>query len=197
MSSRPYLSTTCLNPDFTCSASATSILTANASPPAAKMSPASVTSFSSLRAAIATLAPASARASAVSRPMPCEAPVTTATLPFRLNIFFAYLGLSAPVLGRVGFGTGDLVERGRQAFLVFDIECGHRAFDLPQQPGQHAPRTYFHKGVHPFVDQQAHRLFPTHRHRYLTHQGVLGFGAGGLGVRVHVGHQRHLQVCKR
>ena len=85
MSRRPNFSITCLNPAFTCSASATSIFTAMAVPPAASISVTSVASFSSLRAATATFAPAWTRASAVSLPMPCEAPVTIATLSFRLN----------------------------------------------------------------------------------------------------------------
>src|SRR5208282_4489253 len=43
--------------------------------------------FSSLRARIATAAPASARPSATPRPIPPLPPVTTATLPLRSNIF--------------------------------------------------------------------------------------------------------------
>src|SRR6202140_1750762 len=66
--------------------SATSILTAKASPPLAVISWTSSASFSSLRAATGTLARASASACAVSRPMPWEAPVTTATLSRKLNI---------------------------------------------------------------------------------------------------------------
>ena len=86
ISSRPNFSIICLNPAFTCCASATSILTARAVPPAAAISPASAVSFFSFRAATATFAPASTSARAVSRPMPCDAPVTSATLPFKLNI---------------------------------------------------------------------------------------------------------------
>src|SRR6266571_1602719 len=86
ISRRPNFSTTCLNPAFTCSASETSIFTANASPPFATISFTSAASFSSLRAATPTFAPAPDSASAVSRPIPCDAPVTTATLSFKLNI---------------------------------------------------------------------------------------------------------------
>src|SRR6266567_1170035 len=88
MSRRPNFSTTCLNPAFICSASATSIFTTSASPPDATISFTSAASFSSLRAATATFAPASDRARAVSRPMPWDAPVTSATLSFKLNIRF-------------------------------------------------------------------------------------------------------------
>src|SRR5262249_32550211 len=60
--------------------------TARLSPPDAAISFTSEASFSSLRAATATFAPAAASASAVSRPIPCEAPVTTATLSLSENI---------------------------------------------------------------------------------------------------------------
>src|SRR6266851_620230 len=86
ISRRPNFSRTRLKPALTCSASDTSIFTASAVPPAAVISATSAKSFSSLRAATATFAPASASASAVSRPMPWEAPVMRATLSFKLNI---------------------------------------------------------------------------------------------------------------
>ena len=55
-------------------------------PPAASISATSVASFSVLRAATATFAPATTSASAVERPMPCDAPVTRATLSWSENI---------------------------------------------------------------------------------------------------------------
>src|SRR5438105_92392 len=167
ISSRPNFSITCLNPVFTCSASATSILIANASPPAAAISLTSAASFSSFRAATTTFAPASANASAVSRPMPCDAPVTTATLSFKLNIFQENVYLQAPILCRVELRTRDLIQRHCQALLVFDIQRRHRALNLPQQSCQHASWPHFHKCVHAFIDQRAYGFFPAHRPRHL------------------------------
>src|SRR5713101_8843023 len=209
MSSRPNFSSTCLNPALTCSASATSIFTANASPPAAKISFTNDASFSSFRAATATFAPASASARAVSRPIPCEAPVTSATLSFKLNIrdlahcprsgdfsLSPYLLTSLlPYLvfsGRVGTRPGNLLRRGRQAPFVFDVQRRHRPLDLPQQSREHAPRPNFHKRIHPFFDQQTDRLFPPHRHGYLLNQRFARFTATGGRVRIHIRHQRHL-----
>ncbi len=60
--------------------------TASASPPAAAISATTPASFSVLRAAAATRAPARAKASAVARPIPCDAPVTSATRSFKLNM---------------------------------------------------------------------------------------------------------------
>src|SRR5579862_4281124 len=86
MSSLPNFASNCWKPVFTWAASATSMGTARASPPAAAISDASEASFSVLRAAMATFAPASARARDVARPMPCDAPVTRATLSLSENI---------------------------------------------------------------------------------------------------------------
>src|SRR5581483_918250 len=72
--------------DLMSSSLATSILKAAAFPPAPVISPTTAASLSWLRAASATAAPASASASAQERPMPCEAPVTSATCPSRLVV---------------------------------------------------------------------------------------------------------------
>ncbi len=92
MSSRPNFASTCWNPAFTCAGSETSIGTASASPPAAWISAASSPSFSTFRAATATFAPASTSEREVARPIPCDAPVTNATLSFSENILRLGLG---------------------------------------------------------------------------------------------------------
>src|SRR5712671_5110715 len=56
-----------------------------ASPPCWRMSRATASQASALRLDITTLAPSRAIASALARPMPRLEPVTTATLPSRLN----------------------------------------------------------------------------------------------------------------
>ena len=64
----------------------TSQRTARARPPASSSSAAAAAFFSSLRAAMATVAPAAARPRANPRPMPLLPPVTMATLPLRSNM---------------------------------------------------------------------------------------------------------------
>src|SRR6266536_3041989 len=215
ISSRPNFSTTCLNPAFTCSASATSIFTASASPPADTISPTSAANFSSFRAATTTFAPASANALAVSRPIPCDAPVTTATLSFKLNIPSAplrhpkktchqrqlqeYRTLSDLCLlpsRCVELRPGNLVQRDRQTLLVFHVQRRHGSLNLPQQSCQHAPRAHFHKRVHAFINQHAHGFFPTHRHRHLPHQRIPRLSSLSLSVRIDIRHQRPSQIRK-
>src|SRR6266704_280825 len=206
ISSRPNFSTTCLNPAFTCSASETSIFIANASPPFATISFTSTASFPSLRAATATVAPASDSASAVSRPIPCDAPVTTATLSFKLNITIPPGSLARILPFPLFFPTSssrsvrpcssNLFYRRRQALFVLDVQRRHRALDLPQQSRQHPPGPDFDKRIHALVDQQPHGLFPAHRHRNLPNQRLTCFVAIGRGVRIHIRHQRQLQIRK-
>src|SRR6266446_9668379 len=81
MSILPNCPSADLIPDFTCSSSATSMTNADALPPEAAISATRSSSFWRLRAATATVAPSRASASAQARPMPCDAPVTSATRP--------------------------------------------------------------------------------------------------------------------
>src|SRR5882762_4467368 len=80
----PNCAMTALKTALICSSSATSSPNAAAWPPAAVISLTTSSSFSRLRAATATAAPAFARRSAQARPIPCEAPVTKATRPDRV-----------------------------------------------------------------------------------------------------------------
>src|SRR5262245_59662845 len=52
-----------------------------ASPPAERIAPATVSALSAWRSATTTRAPAAARRWAIASPIPCAAPVTTATWP--------------------------------------------------------------------------------------------------------------------
>src|SRR4051794_13216077 len=70
-----------------CALSEMRAVTAIASPPRAQIAAATSSHGSWLRDEITTLAPASAKASAIARPMPREDPVTIATLPVRSNRF--------------------------------------------------------------------------------------------------------------
>src|SRR5215203_5720349 len=66
------------------SLSVTSVFTASAGMPEAEISRRSASSLSTAREASTTEAPRDASSLAVASPMPLEAPVTTATLPFRV-----------------------------------------------------------------------------------------------------------------
>src|SRR5579862_235780 len=85
------------------SASVTSHSIASARPPAPSIALAAVSSSSIERDASATAAPAAANASAISRPMPREAPVTSARLPASEN-------RSVPCMSGNGSGRGALTE---------------------------------------------------------------------------------------
>ena len=74
-----------------CALSEMRAATAIASPPLARIAAATSSHGSWLRDEITTLAPASAKASAIALPMPREDPVTIATFPVRSNRFIICL----------------------------------------------------------------------------------------------------------
>src|SRR5271170_1481946 len=185
MSSLPNFASVCRKPDFTCAGSATSIGTASASPPAASISATSDASLSAVRAATATFAPAPASATEVARPIPCEAPVTRATLSLSENMRLAFR--------RFGARLRDLVERGLETRGVLDIEAAHRAVNLPQQAGEYFARSDFDEDVNALLDHFAHGLEPADRHGHLTNQRFARFLACGDFLRIHVGDDRKMQ----
>src|SRR6202167_3552175 len=185
MSSLPNFASVCWKPDFTCAASATSIGTASASPPAASISATSDASVSAVRAATATLAPAPASATDVAERIPCEAQVTRATSSLSENMQLAFR--------RFGARLRDLVERGLQTCSVLDIEAAPGAVDLPQQAGQYLARSDFDEDVDSLLDHLAHRVEPTNRHGHLTDQRLARLVAGGDGLGIHIGDDRKTQ----
>ena len=78
-------------------------------PPAAAISAATSASFASLRAASATVAPASASANAHARPIPCDAPVTNATRPASVLICLP-LPQSSPLYEPTGDSSTEIRE---------------------------------------------------------------------------------------
>src|SRR3984885_1006990 len=185
MWSRPNFASACWKPVFTWAASDTSIGTASASPPVAWISATSDASLSAVRAATATFAPAPASATDVARPMPCDAPVTRATLSLSENMRLAFR--------RFGARLRDLVERGLQTCSVLDIEAAHRAVDLPQQAGQHLARSDFDEDVDSLLDHLPHRIEPANRHGHLTDQRLARLVAGSDRLGIHVGDNRETQ----
>src|SRR3954469_19409066 len=87
-----------------------------ASPPLARMPAATSSQGPWLRAEIATLAPASAKASAIARPMPRDDPVTIATLPVRsksfiISFLYDYCSAERPLKYLVHIGIAERLQR--------------------------------------------------------------------------------------
>ena len=81
MSSRPRVCTTSAKNASTAAVDVTSRRAAAAVSPSPARAPATASAFSRCRSAMITAAPLAARVSAMPRPSPCAAPVTTATCP--------------------------------------------------------------------------------------------------------------------
>src|SRR3984957_17980557 len=193
ISSLPNLARTCWNPVLIWAASATSMGTARASPPADSISVTRVASFSVLRAATATFAPEAASPTAVARPIPCDAPVMSATLSFSENIRSNFLVRSA--LGFAGFGArlGDFLQRVFQAGGIFHVENADATIDLAQQAGQNFAGADFDEDIHAGFDHFVNRIEPTDRRGDLADQRVAGFVAGDDGFGIDIGDQRKFQ----
>src|SRR5512138_3793830 len=110
---------------------------------------ASLTSFR------ARLAPPRASSSAMARPMPRAAPVTSAVLPLK-----SYIGHASLERGE------GLLERG----LVLHVEDLHRLVDALGQPGQHLARSHLDEPGDPEPDQLLHALDPPHGRGHLLEE---------------------------
>src|SRR4051812_44496657 len=91
MSTPPKSRQTCSTPTLTCSSLVTSIWTARVEPSPALISSAALRAASTLRPAIATLAPCFTNCRAISFPIPLAPPVTIAVLSFKC--MFLFLGV--------------------------------------------------------------------------------------------------------
>src|SRR5262249_11104358 len=99
------------------------------------------------RAAATTVAPCSASRVAIARPMPRDAPVTSATLPVRLNMEFRF----------------DRCEIVR----LFDVEDCRLAVDPLHHAAQRVPGTHFNIRCDALRRKALHDRFPPHRRRDL------------------------------
>ncbi len=95
-STRPNRSSVVAASRSTAATSATSAVTASASPPVARMPAATASAPSLSRSATTTAEPSAAKVSASARPMPLAAPVTTATWPVPIRPTSASLMCSLP-----------------------------------------------------------------------------------------------------
>ena len=91
MSTVPYSSMVASKIFLMSSGLAISAITANASPPAALMSSTTAFALSSFLPVTTTFAPSAANTLAVERPIPEVDPVTIATFPSSLPIYFTFL----------------------------------------------------------------------------------------------------------
>src|SRR5436190_1606417 len=164
MSSRPCLATTVPGSASSAAESVTSIDTASARPPPAVMA-AAVSAALSARAAATTVAPWRASVVAMARPIPRDAPVTSAILPVSWNMS----------------GTQRLDLRQ----VVWRAEGHHRgvAMDLANQSAQDAAWTNLNIRCGPFRRKAADDVIPAHGRRHLrderlhrTRGGTLRFG---------------------
>ena len=143
-SSLPNLARTAAKAVFTCAASATSRGTASASPPAASISFTRSSSLATWRAATATFAPDCANASAMARPIPCEAPVTSATLSFSEHIFESASQPRLPYLVESG-GTLFQTLVHRPEFYELIVAYEDRSLVVQDVKVPAANERYFHE----------------------------------------------------
>src|ERR1700751_5465426 len=120
MSIRPQASRVLATRSSSCALSEIRAVTAIASPPLARIAAAIYSQGPALRAEITTRPPASAKASAIARPMPRLEPVMMATLPDKSKSFMTLLhptaeSNDAPWLGiSEECGRGDVQDAFRQ-----------------------------------------------------------------------------------
>src|SRR5512139_3663863 len=120
-----------------------------------------------------TLAPCFASSSAIARPIPREAPVTSATLP---------ASISAP------FHCGErLLERG----AVGGREALQLRLDALHQAREHLARAAFDDVRDALRGHAADDLDPAHRRRGLPHECVLDIARFGFNLHVDIVDDRY------
>src|SRR2546425_1001282 len=179
---RPWAFTTSSKAASTEARSATSIARASALPPAAVISATASARRARSRAVRTTVAPSAANALAIARPMPRDAPVTNETLPAREGMSGAW-----------GRGRSP----GGQGGGIVHVE-GPRPFrDLPDQAGEHGPRTDLDERLHAFLHQALDRRLPEDGSRDLADQPVAGLVPGPHDPGLDVVDEGHLEVAER
>src|SRR5687768_7824246 len=183
-------------------ASETSTAAASAFPPAAAI--ASIASAALLpRAAPITVAPCAASFPAIARPMPREAPVTSATRPDKSIISFsgrARPRIPARLLAGPGMPRSALSQaalEGRQPVLVLDAVHGDAAIDLLDQAGEHRAGTQFDERPRAVRDEAFHHIFPANRRRYLPDERFDRLGGAALRLRIDVGDDGEGWIVRR
>src|SRR4051812_45522956 len=117
-----------------------------------------------------TIAPCSPSRFAVARPIPRDAPVTSATLPVRLNID-----------GR--FDRCEIVGGA-------ETDDGRRAMNLADHSAEHRARTHLNIRCDAFRRKALDHGLPSHGRRYLPDQRLDGRVRLALRLRVDIRHDR-------
>src|SRR5580658_9516814 len=141
-----------------------------------------------LRAATATRAPAAESAKDVARPIPCDAPVTNATLPLSENIRSGLGCIRARLL--------NLFERSLQAGGILDSDAANRPIDLSHEPAQYFSWPDLDKHVDAAFDHVVNGIKPSDWQANLPDQRLARFVAAGDGLRIRVRHQRKAQIVE-
>src|SRR5438309_3163450 len=173
MSSRPCLSATASGRRPSATASVTSAPTASARPPAPAIA-ATVAAALSPRAAATTIAPCAASLVAIARPIPRDAPVTSATRPVRSN-------MELRLDGRQIAGAANADDRGL-------------AMDLANQPAQNGARTHLNIRGDALGRKAVHHRLPAYGRRHLRDQRLHCLSSRAFGFRVNVGDHRHARI---
>src|SRR5690242_13645430 len=170
-------------------ASVTDALFATSNPDTAPWPPTASTSAATLRAScsrvepfasgrklMTTFAPRRPSAIAIARPMPCDAPVTSATLPAN--------ALSVIAMTRSLFERFDFVR-------LADRRDANRLGDPLHETLQHRAAAELVRGGHAHRRHRLDRLFPAHGRGHLLHEQVLDLCRIRRRLCGHVRDDRH------
>src|SRR6185312_9846961 len=175
-------------------ASVTDVLFATSKPDTAPWPPAASTSAATLRAScsrvepfasgrklMTTFAPRRPSATAIARPMPCDAPVTSATLP-------------ANALSMIAM-TRSL--RGKRVDFVRLADRRHidRLCDPLHETLEHRARAKLVRLRDAHLRDRLNRLFPANGRGHLLDQQILDLLWIRRRLRGHVRHHRHARRC--
>src|SRR5579871_3189070 len=173
----PSAPTISLKAASTAAASATSNRLATAEPPAATTAATASPAATSLAVKLTTtLAPARPRATAMARPMPRDAPVTTAIFPVSSGM--------DPILPRICPERHNAVRIARRVH-------GQRRRDPTDEAGEHVPRAELDRARDAHRHQPLDRLFPAHGCGHLTREQLAHPNRILVGLRLDVGDDRH------
>src|SRR5574337_468000 len=206
MSIRPNFPTTSSIMAETSAEAATFALIASDFLPFASMSAAVFWAASRFTSQMAVSAPSAASASAISLPMPCAAPVTSAILLVRLMESSSKVKGSrvrVPGCYSMTLATGpkpqflhsQRSERLIHALLVFDVHHLRVLGDSLHKTREHLAGADFDEGIVPLRDHVLDRVFPVERGTDLLYERRPEFRRRPQELRLGVVHDRDAEVA--
>src|SRR6476660_4976497 len=172
MSRRPCFSTTAPGTFSSAARSVTSTPIASARPPRSVIA-AAVAAALSPRATATIVAPCCAKRSAIARPIPRDAPVTTATLPVRSNT--------------QRLDRRNILRRSDVCNLRLAVDAAHHA-------AQNCPRTNLNIRCDALGRKTTDDVFPPDWRRHLRDQGFDRVSPCPLRLRVDIGPNGHAGI---